>query len=110
MKWSEPPRRADDVHAIQVDDDVVVFHATTAAVANLEGTASITWQLIDGQTPTEQIIDELAGAFGAPREVIAADVASLFDGLADMGFLLAGDDVPDGPNSASTVLPDPPRP
>lgn len=44
---------------------------------------------IDGKTSVGAICDDLATTFGAPREVIAADVLALLGSLADKGFVAA---------------------
>ena len=42
---------------------------------------------VDGKATTAHIIDDLAKAFNAPREVIAVDVAAMLRDLSDKGAL-----------------------
>ena len=42
---------------------------------------------VDGERTTAQIVDDLAVAFDAPREVIAADVEAMLRSLSDRGAL-----------------------
>ena len=44
-------------------------------------------RLIDGKRDLDAIIDELAGAFDAPREVIAGDVLPMLQDLVDKKVL-----------------------
>jgi pyrroloquinoline quinone biosynthesis protein D len=44
-------------------------------------------KLCDGVRSVEQMIDELAAKYAAPREAIATDVIAMLQDLADKGFL-----------------------
>jgi pyrroloquinoline quinone biosynthesis protein D len=44
-------------------------------------------QLCDGIRSVSEMIDQLAGKYAAPREMIAADVIAMLQDLADKGFL-----------------------
>lgn len=67
--------------------DVVVHHAGTGRVRHLGGTAAAIWALIDGSTPVDQIVDELAGLYGVPPVAIEADVRQAIDEFATSGLL-----------------------
>lgn len=42
---------------------------------------------LDRPLPLARVLDELALAYEAPREVLAADVTAMLGGLAEQGFL-----------------------
>jgi pyrroloquinoline quinone biosynthesis protein D len=42
-------------------------------------------KLVDGKRSVDQIVDDLAARYAAPRETIADDVSEMLDGLADKG-------------------------
>src|ERR1700757_1241566 len=44
-------------------------------------------QLCDGVRIVSEMIDQLAGKYAAPREMIATDVIAMLQDLADKGFL-----------------------
>ena len=44
-------------------------------------------KLVDGKTGVSAIVDSLAARYQAPRELIAKDVATMLQDLADKGFL-----------------------
>jgi len=44
-------------------------------------------QLCDGMRHVGDMIDQLAGKYAAPREMIATDVIAMLQDLADKGFL-----------------------
>lgn len=47
-------------------------------------------KLVDGLRSVGLIVDELAALFQAPRELIAADVATMLQDLADKGVVRVG--------------------
>ena len=46
--------------------------------------------MTDGEATVASIVDQLAGKYQAPREVIAADVVAMLQELADQGYLVEG--------------------
>jgi pyrroloquinoline quinone biosynthesis protein D len=44
-------------------------------------------QLCDGVRSVSEMIDQLAGKYAAPRDMIATDVIAMLQDLADKGFL-----------------------
>jgi len=44
-------------------------------------------KLVDGVRSLGVIIDDLAGRFNAPRDLVARDVATMLGGLADKGAI-----------------------
>ena len=44
-------------------------------------------RLCDGMRNVSEMIDQLAGKYAAPREMIATDVIAMLQDLADKGFL-----------------------
>lgn len=50
-------------------------------------TALALWQLCDGATTTEEMIEGVCALFDAPREAIADDVASALDQLRQAGLV-----------------------
>jgi uncharacterized protein YbjT (DUF2867 family) len=55
-----------------------------------EGSAAQVWACVDGDRTEAEIATDLAEAFGAPVEVVAADVRQFVDQLRDLG-LIVGD-------------------
>jgi hypothetical protein len=53
-----------------------------------EGSAAQVWACIDGDRTEAEIVDDLAGAFEVPAEVVAADVRSFVDHLRDLGLIV----------------------
>jgi len=57
-------------------------------VFELDPIAAEVVQLCDGTTPINQLVDNLAAKYEAPRDVIAKDVTEMLQGLADKGFVV----------------------
>jgi pyrroloquinoline quinone biosynthesis protein D len=49
-------------------------------------------KLVDGKTGVSAIVDSLAARYQAPRELIAKDVTTMLQDLADKGCLAGADD------------------
>ncbi|MCQ9155962.1 pyrroloquinoline quinone biosynthesis peptide chaperone PqqD [Acidomonas methanolica] len=65
------------VWVIQAPEKALIADPTAAAVL----------QLVDGQVSVHEIIDRLAAAYDAPREVIAGDVDALLTDLVERKVL-----------------------
>jgi hypothetical protein len=53
-----------------------------------EGSAVQVWACVDGQRSESEIVTDLAEAFEAPADVVAADVRQFVDRLADLGLIV----------------------
>jgi hypothetical protein len=54
-----------------------------------EGSAAHVWARVDGHRTEAEIVNDLAEAFEAPVEVVAADVRRFVDRLRDLGLVIA---------------------
>lgn len=86
------PRLADDVVVVEVEDEAVLYHEVHGSLHLLDPIATVVCSRFDGVDPIDAIADQLAEVFGAPRDVIAADVLTMTRRLAGEG-LLAGVEV-----------------
>jgi hypothetical protein len=57
-----------------------------------EGSAAQVWACVDGERTESQIVTDLAEAFGASVEVVAADVRQFVDQLSDLGLIVTDGD------------------
>jgi PqqD family protein of HPr-rel-A system len=70
-----------------LDNEAVVFDERSAVVHRLNPSATLVWTMCDGETSIEQMLAELAEAFGLPPEAFAADVRTALDSFWDEGML-----------------------
>jgi hypothetical protein len=84
------PRPRRDVSFVEVDNELVVAaaHGPFASDAHwLDRTASIVWNAFDGATALATLVDDLATAFGADRDIVRDDVIELTRTLGRAGLL-----------------------
>jgi thiol-disulfide isomerase/thioredoxin len=68
------------------EQGVVLVDETTGASVSLDGIGSVVWSVLDGTSPLGEIVDDLAVAFGAPREVVERDTLELTRSLGRVGL------------------------
>jgi len=57
-----------------------------------EGSAAQIWACVDGDRSEAQIVTDLAAAYDAPAEVVAADVREFVERLRGLGLVVDGTD------------------
>ena len=75
-------------------DHSVAYDLLTEVVHVLNPTAALVWELCDGVTPEERLIEELADITGAPVDDVAADVHAYVETLAEAGLVHRADRTP----------------
>lgn len=83
------PQLRAQVATVPVADEAILYEADTGDLHRLDTIGTVVCQLFDGATPLTDLVDALADAFGASREVVEADVLTLTRELGRKG-LLAG--------------------
>lgn len=68
------PRRKDDYRLEMIDNELLLFHPAQTRILYCNESASLIWQLCDGQSTAQEIIALLAAAFPEAAEGIADDV------------------------------------
>ncbi len=92
MRRCDPlPRPSPGVLTSELDGEVVVYDPVTRLVHLPDPVATVVWLACDGATDLATVVAELAGATGAPSEVVERDVVALVDDLLGRG--LVGRDV-----------------
>ena len=84
---SAPGPRATVTVEARDESTSVVTDEVSGASAALDPIASIIWQCLDGRSPLEEIVRDIADGFGAPAEVIEQDVLRLVRHLGGLGLL-----------------------
>lgn len=68
------PRRKPDYRLEIMDDELLLFHPAQTKILYCNQTASLIWQLCDGQRAVPEIIELLSAAYPAAADTIQADV------------------------------------
>lgn len=87
MNRSGTPGRTDGLHVIRLDDEVVLLHPD-GGVHRLDRTATVVFDLCDGERSVSQIVAELSEASGLPIGEIERDVIALLAQLEGLGVLM----------------------
>jgi hypothetical protein len=88
-------RRAPGTAYVESAERVVVLdldHLDRAPYV-FEGSAAQVWACVDGDRTESEIVTDLAEAFEAPVEVVAADVRRFVDRLLELGLIVTDTDV-----------------
>jgi thiol-disulfide isomerase/thioredoxin len=78
---------ADDISSSDIDDELVLYRASTTASYVLNGTAAYVWESFDGSRSIEMIAKDVAEDFGIPYETALADVREIAANFRNQGLL-----------------------
>jgi hypothetical protein len=84
---SQRPRRKPDYCLEVIDNELLLFHPARTQILYCNETASLIWQLCDGQRNSEEMTALLAAAFPQAAETIAADVAVTLQQFTQQGAI-----------------------
>jgi hypothetical protein len=90
---------APDVHAVTLDDEMVLFVPTDATLQHLDGPASLVWSCLTPPATLGEIAGDIAAALAVDQPRVAADVLALATTLVASGALTPLD-VADLPSDA----------
>jgi hypothetical protein len=76
MNLDSKPRRKNDYRLEQLDDEMVLYHPSETKILNFNQTASLIWQLCDGERTAAEMISLLSESYPESAGEIAADVQS----------------------------------
>jgi hypothetical protein len=74
-------------HAVEVDDDAIVIDERSGALYRLTPTGALLWRCLDGVSTLEEICEDIAEAFDAPLDSVAAVVTELMAHLLAVGVV-----------------------
>lgn len=91
MDPTSKPRRKPDYRLELLDDEIVLYHPTDTRMLYFNQTASLIWQLCDGERSVEQIIALLAAAYPEAETDIPADVQATLEDFLKQGCIEVGE-------------------
>jgi hypothetical protein len=74
LSCSKKPRRQPDYRLEVIDNELLLFHPARTQMLYCNETASMIWQLCDGQRTPQEIITLLSEAFPEAVDTMADDV------------------------------------
>lgn len=81
------PKRELDYQLEKIDNELLLYHPGKTQIMYCNETASLIWQLCDGQRSVDEIIALLAEAFPEAIDVIAGDVQATLQQFAEHGAI-----------------------
>ena len=90
MDPTSKPRRKPDYRLELLDDEIVLYHPTDTRMLYFNQTASLIWQLCDGERSVEQITALLAAAYPEAETDIPADVQATLEDFLKQGCIEIG--------------------
>lgn len=87
MPESRRPRRKPDYRLEMIDNELLLYHPTQTIIMYCNQTASLVWQLCDGQRTLPEIIALLCDAYPDAADAIPGDVESLLQTFLQHGAI-----------------------
>ncbi|GGI05354.1 PqqD family protein [Egicoccus halophilus] len=81
------PSLGSGVIAMPVAEETLLFDEQRGMLHQLDPIGAAVCSCMDGETSIDQAVDELAAAFGAPRDQVASDVLALVEEFGRLGLL-----------------------
>jgi hypothetical protein len=83
------PTAREAITGVELDGESVLYDESTQAMHVLNPTATVVWACCDGSATVDELVGELAEAYGVERSVLEHDVLELVRQFGHQG-LLAG--------------------
>jgi hypothetical protein len=87
MELTSKPRRKPDYRLELLDDEIVLYHPIDTHMLYFNQTASLIWQLCDGERSVDEIIALLSAAYPEAATDIPADVNATLDDFVKQGCI-----------------------
>lgn len=87
MEPSKKPRRKTDYRLELIDDELLLYHPGQTKILYCSQTASLVWNLCDGQRTGEEIMALLAESYPEAAQVIPADVEATLGQFLEHGAI-----------------------
>ncbi len=87
MNLDSKPRRKTDYRLEQLDDEMVLYHPAETKILYFNQTASLIWQLCDGERTACEMILLLSESYPESASEIAADVQATLQQFEEHGCI-----------------------
>jgi hypothetical protein len=87
MEETAKPKRKPDYRLELLDNELLLYHPTDTRIFYFNQTASLIWQLCDGQHSVSEIIQLLSDAYPESVDSIRADVAATLQQFEEHGCI-----------------------
>lgn len=87
MHLSNKPQQTPDYKLELIDDELLLFHPSQTTIIYCNPTASLVWQLCDGERTVADIIHLLKEAYPEAQETLTVDIQASLDQFAQQGAI-----------------------
>ena len=87
MNLESKPRRKTDYRLEVLDNEMVLYHPAETKVLYFNQTASLIWQLCDGERTAAEMISLLSESYPESAGEVTADVQSTLQQFAEQGCI-----------------------
>jgi len=91
MELQDKPKQKPDYRLEALDDELLLYHPNQTTIMYCNATASLVWQMCDGERTIGEMIELLSAAYEQPEEIIKPDVISALDEFCRHGAVQIGD-------------------
>ena len=90
LNLDDKPRRNDDCRMEELDDEILLYHPGNNKTLYVNKSASIIWQLCNGEHSVEEIIQLLNDAYPGDQDALKQDVLDTLGRLSENDAVLLG--------------------
>ena len=83
IKLDDKPIRNESCHMEELDDEVLLYNPTNNKTLYINKSASVIWQLCNGEQAVEDIIKMIQEAYPSDDEGLRQDILDTLNSLAD---------------------------
>lgn len=83
IKLDDKPVRNESCHMEELDDEVLLYNPTNNKTLYINKSASVIWQLCNGQQTTDEIISMIQDAYPGDNDSLKRDILDTLGNLAD---------------------------
>lgn len=87
MNPDSKPHRKTDYRLEQLDNEMVLYHPSVTKILYFNQTASLIWQLCDGERTAEEMISLLSESYPESASEITTDVQSTLQHFEEQGCI-----------------------
>lgn len=83
IKLDDKPIRNESCHMEELDDEVLLYNPTSNKTLYINKSASVIWQLCNGEQSVEEIINMIQDAYPSNEKDLRQDILGTLKNLAD---------------------------
>jgi hypothetical protein len=87
VSLSDKPRQSAEYRLESIDDELLLFHPGRTTIIYCNSTASLVWQLCNGERTVQEIVNLLQDAYPEASENMTGDIVTTLQRFAHHGAI-----------------------